>query len=669
MRKRLPGDSCIHQNEGELSLSGIYAATYRSVSNDFGAKTLISPSEFVKGNHIELTRENVAECAPELYKKIKIILKSAGLDGAYRKKYPHLAPVTYSAEEHLRRAEKIHDEVEHDIWDCIDISKPGVEDRIEALINHAQKYELCREKMEPLVAKGREKLMQAIHNYKNSGPVQKAALHKTWLDLDGINLSTDPMEQYERGLRQGMWSVDLEAINAEIDVQLKKHFKNERHAAITAKNNGNGNKGLSPAQRMLERTRQKNLSQKTEKLENRNKATTPGLLAVPETAKPAQKNKVPSAKSILAQQKAALRDILRAARADLAEVKSEIKTEKVAIPKHREYLEGQTQALIEEKNKFITLRRTAIGKEGEKKGILASLSALGEDVSSLKTAEDPRNITLNAAEDFTPLSEGEAEKPSLPDPDNRDIEEYKTLFPDSYEEIVQLRIQHNKARDTLLDLQAESAVLSSQIRHAELQTNKFTKLASRLDNMLSNFEREIPQLTEQLMAVRQKISINASFNKEARYPPLSAFGAWVAANLDPERIVIHPDAIKETEASLYNDPDLIYDAIKLLEKEYREQRTSGNLPQDEKDRLRNAYIERERALGLVCTSAQIRHSDHIALKHQVVFDGRKYDLNHHLKKGKNKDPRYTLRVYFNWDKDDRRVLVGHMPGHLPTIGV
>ncbi len=35
-----------------------------------------------------------------------------------------------------------------------------------------------------------------------------------------------------------------------------------------------------------------------------------------------------------------------------------------------------------------------------------------------------------------------------------------------------------------------------------------------------------------------------------------------------------------------------------------------------------------------------------------------------LKKGSNKDERYTLRIYFFWDDESRQVVVGSLPGHL-----
>jgi len=39
-------------------------------------------------------------------------------------------------------------------------------------------------------------------------------------------------------------------------------------------------------------------------------------------------------------------------------------------------------------------------------------------------------------------------------------------------------------------------------------------------------------------------------------------------------------------------------------------------------------------------------------------------LNLHLRKGTTKDDRYCLAIYFFWDDEKRRVVVGWLPSHL-----
>ena len=50
----------------------------------------------------------------------------------------------------------------------------------------------------------------------------------------------------------------------------------------------------------------------------------------------------------------------------------------------------------------------------------------------------------------------------------------------------------------------------------------------------------------------------------------------------------------------------------------------------------------------------------------IRLGGRRRFLDQHLGKGSARDPRYCMRIYFCWDEDTNRVVIGHMPSHLPT---
>jgi len=43
-------------------------------------------------------------------------------------------------------------------------------------------------------------------------------------------------------------------------------------------------------------------------------------------------------------------------------------------------------------------------------------------------------------------------------------------------------------------------------------------------------------------------------------------------------------------------------------------------------------------------------------------------LERHIKGGSNaRDPRYCMRIYFFWDDERQKVVVGHLPSHLDTL--
>jgi hypothetical protein len=47
-------------------------------------------------------------------------------------------------------------------------------------------------------------------------------------------------------------------------------------------------------------------------------------------------------------------------------------------------------------------------------------------------------------------------------------------------------------------------------------------------------------------------------------------------------------------------------------------------------------------------------------------NGRKRELDRHLKKGNSRDARYCFRLYFFWDEDNEQVVVGWLTSHLGT---
>ncbi|MGN1137341.1 MAG: hypothetical protein ACI4SF_14120 [Oscillospiraceae bacterium] len=52
-------------------------------------------------------------------------------------------------------------------------------------------------------------------------------------------------------------------------------------------------------------------------------------------------------------------------------------------------------------------------------------------------------------------------------------------------------------------------------------------------------------------------------------------------------------------------------------------------------------------------------------EYTVLVNGQKYLLNMHIKYGVN--PRMLIRIYFCWDEELKKVIIGHMPSHLATL--
>lgn len=124
-----------------------------------------------------------------------------------------------------------------------------------------------------------------------------------------------------------------------------------------------------------------------------------------------------------------------------------------------------------------------------------------------------------------------------------------------------------------------------------------------------------------------------------------------------ETITVLPRALHGAKKSQYEDPTVLTACLRLLEGPYRAYR-KGQLSKD-------ALTAQLQELGLrlsgsVAPSIAGEHGDDYFVK----WRGRRWLMDAHLAKGGGRDQRYCLRVYFFWDPDLERVVVGEMPAHL-----
>ena len=141
------------------------------------------------------------------------------------------------------------------------------------------------------------------------------------------------------------------------------------------------------------------------------------------------------------------------------------------------------------------------------------------------------------------------------------------------------------------------------------------------------------------------------------------FRLWCDENL-ADKVLLHSRAFKGVENSEYRDVELIYKALLLLRDYYVPMKRS-------RDRqLVSAYARECRLLGLEETESISDHNEGRVPQdaYRVSFGlGRtKRKLDRHLKRGNRRDPRDCFRLYFFWDEDEERVVVGWLPSHLPT---
>lgn len=131
------------------------------------------------------------------------------------------------------------------------------------------------------------------------------------------------------------------------------------------------------------------------------------------------------------------------------------------------------------------------------------------------------------------------------------------------------------------------------------------------------------------------------------------------AHLNSDRIIIMQRAVSTTKRGSFENAALLYECLELLANEYTQVKT-GKAD-------RNAFKNKADSMGVEYGgSVEPSVAGELGDLYFIRWQGRRQFLDQHLSKGNARDPRFCLRIYFYFCPIAERVIVGHMPTHLPT---
>lgn len=140
-----------------------------------------------------------------------------------------------------------------------------------------------------------------------------------------------------------------------------------------------------------------------------------------------------------------------------------------------------------------------------------------------------------------------------------------------------------------------------------------------------------------------------------QWASLEPLPAWADANID--RVVVMPRALAEAKKATYESPELVHQALELLALTYTGVKTNTV--------RREALKEGALRLGLFMGgSVDPSRAGMEGDEYFVNYGGRRRFLDQHIGRGNSRDPRYALRIYFFFDDESDRVVVGWLPSHL-----
>lgn len=200
-----------------------------------------------------------------------------------------------------------------------------------------------------------------------------------------------------------------------------------------------------------------------------------------------------------------------------------------------------------------------------------------------------------------------------------------------------------------------------QARIAELEA---TQLAAALS--ADQAEGEMDRLREETHRLRQQLEFRGPSPQMTAVQPsalpdsLLGLGPWATASL-AGRVVIHPKALRSARKSNFADPALVYRVLKAMADLYWPLRF---------ERSANARAAWEQFLAverLSCgpTGAAIS-ARQTAAAYQVTWEGRQVTLDLHVQGHSGRDEARSFRVYFCLDQESQKIVIGHLPSHLPN---
>lgn len=213
----------------------------------------------------------------------------------------------------------------------------------------------------------------------------------------------------------------------------------------------------------------------------------------------------------------------------------------------------------------------------------------------------------------------------------------------------------------LIDDQAET--YERQLAEKDGEIESWFARAEEAEGQRDYYRDQNRRLSAQLDVLRDALRRVGNEGDGVAIPEATSYEdlpSWVAEQF-VGRLVLHPRAERRLKEARFEDPVLVFEALRLLAGHYRNSKlgVEGAWEAFEDDR-RNLSLE----LGGSIAIERAGEKGKTYFVNWPPHSEEKAFLDSALKKGSNKDQRYTLRIYFFWDEDSQQVVVGSLPAHL-----
>lgn len=206
-----------------------------------------------------------------------------------------------------------------------------------------------------------------------------------------------------------------------------------------------------------------------------------------------------------------------------------------------------------------------------------------------------------------------------------------------------------------------------QLRRVHQSLEEYKALAEEYFDDLCASRKDSETLYQQVQAMaamvdRQRREILRLKSGKKEMPPINQgyekMQEWVTQYY-PDRLYLHPRAVRALKSAVYQNPSLVYRCLILLAEDYYDYR-KGRIGRDEFSRRCGMVDTGLSECGFGSASDILEQGE----EYYIMYGGRRRLLDRHLKKGVSRNPLYCLRIYFFWDEKTSHVVIGSLPGHL-----
>ena len=218
---------------------------------------------------------------------------------------------------------------------------------------------------------------------------------------------------------------------------------------------------------------------------------------------------------------------------------------------------------------------------------------------------------------------------------------FASIAPCDIDERLLLRLAYQDMEQDNEDLEHENAGLKARVK--ELEQQLYESRTNQESLLWAVAYRDNPEETEEV-------------------PDLDSVGAAVALAMEryPGQLLFQLNAESEAEDSAFKWPEQVWDALHWLATDYFTSHLGDHPIPNIDEACRQACGMWYKTSQHENTMTQFREAYTTRVNGRVIW------LGEHIGKGNSFDPRRTIRIAFDWDRQLQKVVIGYIGQHQRT---